>query len=553
MPVREDLEWLTIDDFRPGIQHRPFNVSVTNLLEKRPGVARENGTYRCRALDTGALAPGPRLANSYTPSALPVDPSLTDTGRICISGNHVAQPIILGGADPIINGEIHVGYEWTESTQVEWRWERHRTWDQPVSIDTLLSRTPTGKTHDGTACRHTWFGAYRAHPSDATQPGQPCVVAGWFPAGGYATGVSESDRVFHAWPDPSSPTSLTPTRISDLFDVEFLVGHQGRIVILDREGFDWGGEGADHTHNEEFYFTDENRLTLASTTGTTFGGENASGYSTLVSSSASELFALKAEDAGAYLIRGDISDPQVQRLPGVPPGSLSNLHHGAVSPLGVAFIVNRGGIWMWGGGGFAEHLSVNLEGDSFLVSDTDQLDYLGSLWFHRDYIFAPNNWMYDWRHESWWRLDNPSDRVLFTFGPGQRRQVFAFPATISSDSDPLCFFYATDDAADDYNWRSQPIPVGIDRDAEIRQLRLVASGTGTVQVRIRDLDGTRSDDTFTVSSNTHPSYFRQNLAITSRDIEIELTVIGTGGNRAPIVNEVSLGAVPGTLAPIAIS
>lgn len=539
--AREPESWLTINDFSAGIQHRPFFTGVTKLSKSNKGVARESGTYRCWA-PTGPLVGTPRRDSSFTPDAYPDLPGDADQNRLTIAGFWVSSNI--GESASEYGIEIHSAWEWTTGTggTTHFQWERHQVWQSTTQTsDTLKSISTTDSTHDGTDCNPAWLHPYRAHDTDASQPGVPGIVCGWYPT--KWNGDNNSDRIWLLFPDPGSADSLTPAVLTNTYDPSIALGHQGRALAFDAGLDSRGNANFQAFHNEQLYFTKANLTDLESTDATTFGQEFAAGYAAVVSSNASELLCFK-RTSGAYLVRGEITAPTVTRLPGIP--AVGNLRHTpAVTPLGVVFLVQKQGAWLWNGGELATRMSTNLDGDFYEV-DSDFWDYAGRLHFFSELVYFPNNWVLDWQRGSWWRIEDPDDLVLFHMGPEEDgRYIWCAPAYRDTDATPIAYRFDHAEPARDFKWTSQAYPLGENaREVKTRQLVVVAGGQGDVTVKLIDDAGNEESHSFAPNSTSNVEFFRDNSALATRNLTIEITSDGDT-NPAPIIYEVRVGLTTG--------
>lgn len=537
----EPLEWVIVNDFSPGIRGRVRPADITTTTQRRPGIAAPDGTYRCQALPDGSLGPLPKRTYTLVPASIPIAVANVEEGRLPISGFWADGPIQT-------DVEFHVAYEGALAATAKgfWYWQRirHFSTDQ---VDTLKSFASTTNDHLVRTVRPTWFHNYRAHVSDQTQPGLPGVVAGWFDAGG------GGDRVWHMFPDPDTPTSDTPGSIEQTqggaaaaLDPSHCFAHQGRSVVLDQNSYNHGANSYVWTHNEDIYFTESNLDYMTSLIAQTFGMENAVGYAGAISTNYSELLLLKNSGGGLF-VRGDIADPTVLRVPGIP--AVGNVRHTpATSPVGVVFLAGYTGAWLWNGGESAENISYDtIDGTDFIVTrqsntpgGSDFLDYAGRIYHWYNYVIFPNNWVWDWQHQSWWRLENPSDVVLFHIGPDNPvlGTLYAAPAFLTSSSSILVYGYSIETPADDYVWTSQPLPIQEDNLFQIREIVCVCSGHGTVVVAVTDYAGATESHTFTVNS-TGPTYLRDNSAAACRQLKFSITTTNAG--MTPVVHEIRFG------------
>lgn len=550
MPPR-DLQWVVVDDWRAGIRARVDPATISGNVARLPGAADSSGTYRCHALPNGSLAPLPRRTTTFTPSSIPITIGTITEGRLPIVGFWSNGPIQTGV-------EFHLAYEGTRDvsgTNRRWfYWQRIRNFDAN-QVDTIISHNPCAGSAAASSMRPCWFHNYRCDATTQTNPGLPRVVAGWFAGGGGA------ERVWHLFPNVTTPTSDTAQAIEisalsgshPRVDPSHAFAHQGRAVVLDQSSYSYGANSYVWTHNEDVYYTDANLDSGAIALASTYGSENASGYSAAVSTNYSELLLMKVA-GGGLLLRGDVDDPTVLRIPGIP--ALGNTRHQpTTSPVGVVFIAGDTGAWLWNGGETAENISADaIDGNEFNLAAgglaTDFIDYVGRLWHWYDWVVFPNNWMWNWKEQSWWRLENPSDVVLFHVGPEHVIETYllATPAYVTSASDPFIYYYDYQSPATTFRYTSLPMPLGEKRDLKIRQMVLAASGNGTATVALRKLDGTTESHTFTVSSTSRPQYFRDNCNVDADEIQYRIDTTNSG--TPVVIHELRLGYLEDSHLPV---
>lgn len=543
------LNWTTLNDFRAGIKGRVTPDDISRSVTRVIGVADKNNTYRCWALPDGSLAPLPKRTYGLVPT-LPFTSSDLEQNRFSISGFHAAGPLI--GGD-----EFHIAYEGIADVVGSspaktigaryYYWDRIRHFDADQR-DNLFKLEPAAATPPRTGvegyAQPTYFHSMRMHPTDPLQVGIPVVVASWRESSG--------SRFWKTFPDPATPTLNTLKNLAtfaggagDLPTTVFPYygfAHQGRACIITISVFDHGTVSAHPwVDNEQVWFTNFNLPTIQSTAGTTFGMENATGYSAAMSTSFSELFLIK-NVMGGLLVRDSIDDFTALRLPGIP--GLSNVKHIPVScPLGAVFM-NDAGAWLWAGGETAEPISRDaLTGDDLKPQinhvETDFDSFYGRIGFWHDWVIFPNNWAWNFADRSWWRFENPSDFRMFWVGPEETgaANLFCAPPWVQDGGIAVAGFnYYTQ--ADSYRWKSLPLPLGRERENKIREYVLVTTGQGDVTVTFTNLDGSTQADTFAVNS-TSPQYIRKESNVRCEHLVVQLDVTTSGVT--PIVHELRLG------------
>lgn len=559
MPARID-QWITIRDWSAGIKGRSTPANNTRHAAESLTFAAPDGTYACHALPDGSLGPLPRSTASLalTSGDLPIAPTATENGRLAISGYHRAGPIQTGD-------EAHIAFEWVNDGGVNdgkrgWAWRRIRTF-LANQVDAIRTIAPTSESAPVTPYfRPTYFDSYRAATSDPTTSGLPVVAAGWFAGSGGGAG----DDTWHLFPDPDTPTTDSVQSISDSVAPGPMLSHQGRSVAFHNAAAAHGANSYVWPHNEDLYFTNANLYTLQNAVGSpqTLGAENASGYMAAVSANHQELLAVKLV-GGGILIRGDLADPTVLRLPGIP--SVTR-HIPVVCPAGIILLdAIQTGAWLWTGGETAENISADaLDGERFDMGrqggtggegqqGTDFLDFTGKLVHWYDWVVFPNNWIWNWKTGAWWRLSDPSTVRFFQGAVSihSNPQLHLVPAYIDATSDPVSYQFSYTTPATTYEYQSQPVPIGENsRNYKIRELVVVATGIGDVTLTLTRRDGTTSTHgPFSFTTVSRPQFFRDNVDVECQAILYKIVVNNVTGNSTPVVHELRFGVQEDTHYP----
>lgn len=542
MPPTETLKSITIDDFRPGIRHRVFGGGSSS---KQPlGAADPAATFRCRAHPGGYLGPLPKLVQTKTRAALAV---ASDDVYNRISGFHVTGPLqntqessVFAGVD---NVEVHQAYEAISGSNHRWYWDRLEVWDDEATVNIRNFLV----THGGsfaTLFRPTAFVDHRLHATDPVKIGNLHVVAGWHPDDMNATA-----NIWTIFPDPDTPTSNSIQDILTVNETTIMVSHQGRVVSIDNHVFGHG-TGSYWITNDQLVWTEVNLPTSLAdfTTGAgvgIFSQGPISGYGAACSASAQELLLVKHR-GGASTISGDIDDPTVFSLPGVA-STRGATTYGVYTPVGFVYGVKNGGVHAWSGGDTSEKLSEHLDDDFWQMRPSDWRGFDGKFDVWGDYILCPNNWIYEMRTQSWWRIEDPATYQIFQWSAAPQSTMFYGAPVKFSAGGAIYYRFDGSSPEDDYVWQSQYLAPTFDRVIEVREIMLralaPASGTSTVVVRLIDEAGNTQDETFTNISSTIPKLMRVPTKFQGTGIKVKLTASTTSSNPAPIIFDVTLGYV----------
>lgn len=551
------LEYVVINDFTGGIQNKVLNTGVFSVPTQRLGTAVEEDTYGCVCLPTGGLGPLPERTYNIVAGPeegdYPIYPNL-DVPAVFISGAHLTGPILTSDANGITQAALYVATEYYEEVGAEvhrrWNVQQVGLWMDPptyVFIDIF-----EGDTDTGGAVRGTWFTDYRSQTSEENESvaGFPTIVYSWYPEGG-GTG----DDVWHQWPNPTTPDTNT---VYDINAAEWpgqpllwlsndkTVGHQGRFVGFEQTFYLHGSPTATWSSDEQIYFSRVNLQALHSKEAAAFGYEKMTGFGVAVSTSTDELFCVKHR-GGAITVNGDLENPAIVWLPGVTStGGYST--QAVYTPIGAVYGVKGGGVYAWAGGDNSVKISVGLEDDFWLAPGSEQFNgYRGQFAYWDDWIITPNNWLYDYQTESWWRLEDPD---LFTWMYAQRdivnNYLWCLPAAVDAEGDVVITAFDKTTPRTSFSFKSQPFAFTENRGWDVRELVLVAQGSGTVEVQLIDGNEVVSEFTFTISELLQPAYLRA-TGIQKLHQGLQIKFVSTGATAetpAPIIYELRIGHRP---------
>ncbi len=511
---RTQVPPITIKDFTPGIADEP-SVSYP------PGQATRTNTFRCIASPSGALQPLFNLVSYYV--GLDWNGGTPEGGAYVVDGFYAAGPLIPTGGDVTGSNRPHelwLGTEYTTATDRVHHLERLLVDEDPMSRETIKTVTTSLGDEDPTVL-NGW--------------GMTFVVAAWSPP---FTGV---DSYVVTFPDDTVPTTNTPFDILasgtpsgvSLVDQQCLIiCHQNRIIIR-RETVYGHGEDQVWATTEDLFHTDANDPSNYNGP-QAFVPENPDGYSVMGAMSASELFALK--ESGGLIIQGDIENPRVVNLPMVTGAG----DGGAYTRMGFMYAGTSTGLWVWPHGDTSNHLSTLLYPDFYkiapelLVAQRYQWDCADN------YVFLSNNFVYDTDTQSFWRLD---DESLYQFRFMAHRLQWLYGAVSTYVDTELAapvviYSYDMTVPARSFSWQSHPLWSTIDRDVDIRQLSIRASGVGTVTVTISCINAQPRSQMFEVNSNI-PFLQTQNFSIKGQAMTVLIESDGDTTD-APTVYEVNL-------------
>ena len=612
--AREDLTFIDLADFTPGIYS---NYMSTLAGEPHSdGSAQEAGTYGCVALPAGGLAPLPRWVDQntgitmLTPEAdieVPTaeynggdEPDVYYDRAVVLDARAVSPVTFVPPFDEDVDYTLPptdlfiVRQTWcrrkdgsgnpTGTPEQFWYMSNHRYYlgapytrngnaNYGLEGSSLSAQDPVPsrwRYGGGSLTETRTVGASESDPTVLGAPIVACALGGARAQGGVNAADAEGVDLARiiTYPDINTTILDGPTSIygaSDVFlPMTMIFGHQGRLMGFGRNS----GYKTYHRltyHGEEYgyraaseliaYWPVNNLYNLGAPDQTlaTIVEEVSSGYGTACPVSADSLFLVK-HMGGAVLVNGDIANPTVVRLPGIPStGGWTN--RGVMTPKGFIYGTNSG-VWSWTGSDSAEPLSQNLE-DTFWVPDdpTTELHELetsiGSFAYRDPFVFAPNNWMFDTRTGGWWRYYPTPDQE--TAGLTEDGITFAYNevdaagyhfAVVKSYTQPGTVIRVFDPKVpvSEWYWQSQPLARTKNRYLTYRQISIIATGHGTITVTLRGVDGTMSDPVVLTVDSDRVAQIIENVSVTTTDVEVSIHAEATDPeDPAPTLHRISLG------------
>jgi hypothetical protein len=509
------MAWQRINDFSSGIRQ----IVSANYP---PGTAHASGTFRCYSRDSGVLAPLPRRVNNFflTDGNFPTYTS----EEVRVIGLHVRDPLFWPAETTTgveqTNSEVLFGLEYLTSTGQTfemWRFLRH--YSLSPAYRRVWSYTESGVSFNPIIRpKHMEFQTGRSNNTDPNQGG-PIVTA--FCVNGH----------LHMFPDDTGDLLTDSTRylpgdkvadsqnstIIGLIAPDHIVAHQGVLVVfpLTLVG---GGYNSIYTNNEAFYWTEVNDWRtlngeLDSYLQMIVGWENPTGYQVMQSLTRSQLLLIKSK-GGAILIDGDINDPNPIQLPYVRGSGLS-MNKGVITPKGLMYPVDAGGIWLWSGGESSEHVTPYMLPDFWRPAPT-LLNGDPAPWGHgytqcaqwNEWTLFPNNWLFDTDRDAMWRLDDPDEICAHRWDVDWRgKRAYGAPAGMRDVGDPVFFEYDLTHPSNVMSWRSQPLAHSIDTHLEVCELAVRGQGKGNITVRVTSDQNTEgSSVTFSGGEGSDPEY-----------------------------------------------
>jgi len=574
----DSLEWFEINDFRPGIRMTP------SILHP-PGTARPNTTFRCRSLPDGSLGPGPRRVDEIEPPAI-----LFSAGFV--SGTADAQSaevriIGLFSNDPVYNAadqsagvdqnnsEIWAAFEWwdggyaTNYRQAIWRLRRSYASYTGVAADwqQIYQRSQTATYAANVRPKRCHFGNQRSNSGTPAVPGP--IVVGWV-----------VDGMARFSPDDTAPSTTSTAAMPTTTGVspDSVVMHQNRAVIFPLVPIAANANTV-YATNEAFYWTEPNDLTsldalLTSYVNTVAAPENPSGYQVMEPVTANELLLIKSK-GGGLILAGDLNDFTARYLPYLRSPGLS-MNRGTTTPIGFIYPIDNGGVYLWTGGDTSDDLSPYMD-DNFwrppttipVETRTGFTSRIPAAWGYGftsmiacgTIVICPNNWIFDTETRAWWKLEAYSTEADLKYmthhvtTDWSNRRFYTAPSGYFPPAAGSVALneYDTTLGTIDYQWESHPIAPSVDRDINVREVVLTASGTTastiTVTVASTLAGGDSNTATFAFPAGDAPVSLRMPIHVSGPALTIKVAAAGNSSTTAPRVHKIAVGWMEDTSLP----
>lgn len=256
--------------------------------------------------------------------------------------------------------------------------------------------------------------------------------------------------------------------------------HQDRVGFLMRT-IRAGGNGTETLLDGVFYTPPFDAAGLSYTNGaveTMVAGEMTSLCGVVASVSTDDLLMIK-HHGGGLLMRGDLNGATVVRLRHIQP-TLGISSTGVNTPLGFVY-GSRAGVYLWGGGETTDKLSNQIDGFfwNHAVGGEKYEAHRARFGYLDPWVMVPNNYVFDTRSKSWWRIADPADRTgvpynVYTTDPTSGN-LLAFPYKLTATQNVVWDVLDPTVLSSNYSWRSQPIVETQDRVTPFVEVGLVAS------------------------------------------------------------------------------
>ena len=527
---------IELSDFTKGI----YSSYVSAASPAMDGAAQLDGTFGCVGLPFGGLGPGPRIVNTfrqhYAEGAQPFT-GMEYAGVMMmrtLSAFYPSQNTNLansGGELVNLKQEIYgspdypdfiwAGLSWVETNTNGTLYTYHyRVTGYKFFLDSTYSAVivdSAGRVDTGGAIANAprYIPGIYADFGRSTSPVTTYVtpqLALW-DAGSLSVKL---------YPDLVTNTLTGDSYArSELTSGSGILAHQDRLLSLGAG--DALGTTAKMLNAEAIYYSTQSQWDdQQNSTGFFAVAENPSSFGVWTSMNANEVFIVK-QFGGGLVIRGDIANPTVIRLPGIP--STQGVRNiGTATPLGFVY-GSKSAVWLWTGGDAA--LSISPQLDGWFWKADERLDvfywlaYRGSFTYNYPYIVAPNNFIFDTRTNSWWRIGNPEQRTYCWNSNSATGKLVCSPAAITHEDPVLFDWYDCSLGAPYYKWKSQPLQRTRGRVLKFREMDVVLVGDGTITFTMQGIDGRTEQQVFTVNSS-QPVNFSRKMSLKSHDVILSI-------------------------------
>lgn len=305
------------------------------------------------------------------------------------------------------------------------------------------------------------------------------------------------------------------------------------------------------------------------------GEDNPSRIGILGVTTADELFVVKSY-GGAVLIRGDLNNPTVRRIPHAEP-TFGVSSKGVATPLGFIY-GTRTGVFVFDGGDTTQKLSQQIDGFFWNVFDGDERGDLdnptsgsyGRFGYWNSLICVPNSYIFDTTTESWWRFNQDWDADSGV-APAENYgcylvdnvgKLLAFPYKhrgTAAEPREIWHKYYTSYLNWRYSWQSHPLIETRGRRQSFQEVRALVTAVvaSTITVTLTGFveDGSQIasvDVTLNIDGNTNPQVVRADVEgnFVAEYVQVRLQVEANDnhevdlGNFAPKVHAMHFGIKP---------
>lgn len=520
MTTLTPLKYIDLSDFTPGIWSG--GLLGTNTIPAPLGAAQEEDTYACIASPSGGLIPLPVAFAS----AVPVPDATIGSDRYYVNG---IRALPTG---------LHYGITWLENGTNNERF----TWYRDGSVATSVV------SHTGAAYASGWvpqaFSTTVMRLTSAPAPANISIIGSW------SDRLGGGGRTWY-FPDPANPALNTP--VADNTHSGQIFAHQARILQFGPYSYPHGSSYSTTT-NELINYTDPPQSTTLGTQQTMLSPESPFGYGAWGSISAGELILIKFY-GGAVMMYDDIVYPRVVRLPGVA-GTNGFMQQGSFCSIGMVYVSKNNGVFVWNGNNVSQKISSQIDMTRLTPSSGGNRQFpvgfgantfiAHTTWLDR--VVFPQNWLFDPTLNSWWKLLQNTNNIMWWSAYGDT--LYGLPGSYTTTPGSQLFTFTPGALVGFYSWKSQPItPSSPGNTASIREVELIAQegisiATGSIiQITLTSPEGVATVLSFTLTSAATPQKFVQQLdtPLICSNVTVKVTASGALGVFAPTIHSIRIG------------
>lgn len=567
---RDDLKWLDISDFTPGI-HEIYNPQMP------PGTAL-NTTYGCWASVRHGLTGLPSRDLNYTPVDNPVYldgaqrqykivgflivPAVHSTNNNDYTAGAGHTAVVIPDADDSVaaNHSVAAYITYEAVNDIFGPVQRYNI-TMIVGLaassvsppeTSLVSQTTVDTITELDDVAHTYMQFGRsvgdhtvALSRSPLQPGSPVIVICALGLNAPGEYINSGGLYLIMTPDPTLlPNAFSPTTLdfspSGTVTAAMPYGrvliHQGRILsaIWDYWGrYDDSGvaDGVGITSNDIIYWTESNAVN-ADFQGVF--GDKPYGFGVWASLTSSDLF-IVTHNNGAILIQGDLNAPVVRRYPGVMPTNGIECD-GATTPIGFVYGVGGGGVYAWQGADTSKLLSPQLSNQFWVDPSANRhRAHKGTFANWSDLLLVPGDWCMDYDTGSWWRLTNDDNPTINWQVSPSGAWAYGTPAELlnnAGNNGTAIYGFNKFNRQSTWTWDSHPFITTAWRTVDIQALVLmcIASEVTVYNVTVYDEDtGASKVTTFTHSGDGRMKALKMDCALKTYNLKARITQVSGDG------------------------
>lgn len=350
-----------------------------------------------------------------------------------------------------------------------------------------------------------------------------------------------------------------------------------RVVVIKAGSYVAHASGVGIEQDDMLYWSDppsQANGTVAGTFSTTnvnqYSLEETSGFGAWGSISTGETILIR-RGQGAVLVNGDIGNPiSVIKLPAVQ-GTGQIMQSLTGCNAGGVYVTQTNGVYAWNGGNTSTKISNQLPDQACVRQELENGGWIGGKGFvgcrswHdvlNDYVFFPNNLVFDSNGSSWWQCEDPNliQYGGFAASKSMNRLIYAAPKYSINSAGTVAFENVAFDATmlmSSYRWVSNPVTVNLpDKLASLQTVEIIASNpsssscTITVTPTVPPNQSSSFNNifqplTFNIPPTTMGWRGSMRAGFNEYNICVQVDAVNSNPNNpAPVLHQINLGFTP---------